>query len=258
MILPILPGGRPTSATIGPPVPAAAGLGKELRRSLPVLLAEALEKIGSQIEVEILDPLLCADSAEQLAKTFERVFPKFRDYYISTLLITWGVLQEDAQRLSSLTIRSYEESEDFIRSRGPHWIGREASLNALHATATMIRIAKAAARLFDVERSVDPHADGDAWANSMVAFGLAFSAVLVSLTALENGRTSSSKFENVSILAHWSRGYAVQAYHFTKRLGLVKPVRPTAPIAPSDEEDTFLAEAGLDEYAEALARYDQP
>src|SRR5439155_27184449 len=105
LILPILPGGRIASATVGPPVPAAAALGRELRQSLPPALVEALDKIGDQIEVEILDPLLCAASVEQLARTFERVFAKFRDYYVSTVLIMWGFLQEDAQRFSALTIR---------------------------------------------------------------------------------------------------------------------------------------------------------
>src|SRR5438132_6947613 len=118
-ILPMLPGDRMVSATVGPPVPAAAALGRELRQSLPPALVEALDKISDQIAVEILDPLLCAGSVEQLARTFERVFPKFRDYYLSTVLIMWGFLQEDAQRFSALTIRSFQESEPLIRERGP-------------------------------------------------------------------------------------------------------------------------------------------
>src|SRR5438132_11983253 len=118
LILPMLPEGRMASATVGPPVPAAIALGGELRQSLPPALLEALDKIGDQIAVEILDPLLCAASVEQLARTFEGVFPKFRDYYLSTVLIMWGFLQEDAQRFSALTIRSFQESEHLIRARG--------------------------------------------------------------------------------------------------------------------------------------------
>src|SRR5258706_6591571 len=140
LILPMLPGGRMVSAAVGPPVPAAAALGKELRQSLPPALVEALDRIGEQIEAEILDHLLRAASLEELARTFERVFPKFRDYYVSTVFIMWGFLQEDPQRLSVLTIRSFQESEELIRARGPHWIGRDASLNALQGLATLIRI----------------------------------------------------------------------------------------------------------------------
>ena len=40
------------SAAVGPPVPAAAALGKELRQSLPPALVEALDRIGEQIEAE--------------------------------------------------------------------------------------------------------------------------------------------------------------------------------------------------------------
>src|SRR5437016_5081582 len=113
----MLPGDRMVSAAVGPPVPAAA-LGRELRQSLPSTLVEALDKISDQIATEVFDPLLCAASVEQSARTFERVFPKFRDYYISTLLILLAFHQEDPERFSALTIRSFEESENFIRLNG--------------------------------------------------------------------------------------------------------------------------------------------
>ena len=248
-------------ATVGPPVPATAALGRELRQSLPPSLVEALDKIGDQIAIEILDPLLCAASVEQLARTFERIFPKFRDYYVSTVLIMWGSLQEDSQRFSALTIRSFQESEHLIRTRGPHWIGNDASLNALHGLATIIRIAKVATKLFDRERPVDLRVNeshAEPLANSIIAYAMAFSAVLASLTSLANGRMTSSKLENVAALAHWSKSYAVQAYHVTKLIGLLKTAPPDSHVGPSVEEDLVLAEAGLDSYAEVLRQDDQP
>ena len=249
-------------ATVGAPVPAVAALGGELRRSLPPALVEALDRIGDQIEVEILNPLLCAVSVEQLARTFELVFPKFRDYYVSTVLIMWGSLQEDPERFSALTIRSFQQSADMIRARGAHWIGQDASLNALHGLATIIRVAKAATRLFDRDTSAEIWADqssGESWANSIIAYAMAFSSVLAPLTALANGRTTSGRLENVATLAHWSKSYAVRAYHFTKVIGLLKEASPpNSPVSPSDEEDLALAEAGLDSYAEMLRQDDQP
>src|SRR5439155_20499052 len=161
-------------------------------------------------------PLLCAASVEQLASTFERGFAKFRDYYVSTVLIMWGFLQEDAQRFSALTIRSFQESEHLIRTRGPQWIGQNASLNALHGLTTIIRIAKVATRLFDQETSAEFRANdsgAEPWANSIIAYALSFSSVLASLTALANDRVTSGKLENVATLAHWSKAYAIQAYH---------------------------------------------
>src|SRR6266581_411192 len=113
----------------------------------------------------------------------------------STLLILWGFLQEDPQRFSALTIRSFEESENLIRSGGPRWMGQDATLNALHALATITRVAKAALHLFDHKASGDIQGDasvGEAWANSIVGFVMAFSAVLAALTALPNGRKTSA------------------------------------------------------------------
>jgi hypothetical protein len=228
---------------------------------LPPALVEALDKIGDQIQVEILDPLLYAPSIEQLARTFGCVFPKFRDYYVSTVLIMWGFLQEDAQRFSALTIRGFQQSEALIRARGSHWIGHNASLNALHGLVTIIRIAKAATRLVDRERPAELHANesrAEQWENSIIAYAMAFSSVLAALTALENGRTLSPKLENVASLAHWSKSYAAQAYHLTKALGLLKTSRSVAPVGTGDEEDAVLAEVGLDAYLEALAQADLP
>ena len=244
-------------APVCPPVPTVASLGRELRQSLPPALIEALDKIGGQIEIEILEPLLCAASVEQLARTFENAFPKFRDYYVSTVLIMWGFLQEDAERFSALTIRSFQQSEDLIRRRGSHWIGQDASLNALLGLATIIRVAKVATRLIGRERSAELQS-AEPWANSIIAYAMAFSSVLAALTALENGRTTSVRLENIASLAHWSKSYAAQAYHLTKTLGILKTSPPAAPIGPSDGEDAVLAEAGLDDYVEALAQDDQP
>src|SRR5580658_4391955 len=149
VVFPILPEGRMASVAVGPMAPGATVPGNELRRILPPALVVALERIADQIGDEIFTPLLQASSVEKLARTFERVFPKFRDYYASTIFIVWGWLQEDPQRFSALTIQSFQESEQLIRSHGPRWIGQDASLNALHGLATINRIAKAAAVILD-------------------------------------------------------------------------------------------------------------
>jgi hypothetical protein len=249
------------SATVGPPVPGAAALGRELRQSLPPAIVNALDNIGSQIQVEILDPLLCTTSIEQLAKIFEQVFPKFRDYYASTIFMLWGVLQEDPQRFSALTIRSFQESENLIRAHGPRWIGQAASLNALQGLAAVTRIAKAATTFFDKESAAGFHSntsDAELWANSVVAYVMAFSGVSAPLTALEAGRTTAAKLENIAALAHWSKHFAVRAYHFTKALGVLKTRQRYAEIGSNEEEDLILAEAGLDSYVELLAQDDRP
>lgn len=261
MVLPSLPAGRLPSAAVGQLVPAATAPGNELRRILPPALVVALDRIGDQIGEEIFDPLLHAASVEELARSFERVFPKFRDYYASTIFIIWGWLQEDPQRFSALTVGSFRESERLIRSHGPRWIGRDASLNALHGLATIIRIAKAAGVLLDKQRPADLPSNesvAEASANALVAYVMAFSAVVASLTALAGGRTPTARLENVAALAHWSKSYAVNAYHLAKTSGLLKTVRPGRPVGRSEEEDLVLADAGLDSYAEGLAQDDRP
>jgi hypothetical protein len=248
------------SATVGPPIPGAAALG-ELRRSIPPSLVEALDKIGDRIRVEILDPLLCACSDEELAATFERVFPKFRDYYVWSILILQGSLHEDVQRFAALTIRSFRESEDLIRSAGPKWMGQAAYLNALHGVSTIIGIVKAAARLIEQGRLADigtNQALVEQWANSLLAYTLAFSALLAPLTALAEGNATSARLENVVALASQSTRYAVKAYHLSKVIGLLKTMPFHGPGDQGDEEDLILAEAGLEVYVEMLRQYDLP
>ena len=259
-IVPMLPGCRVASTTVGPPVPAGVALGRELRQSLPPALVEALDRISDQIDVEVLGPLLCAASVDQVARAFERNFPKFRDYYVSTIFIMWGFFQEDPERFAALTIRSFKESEELVRQHGPHWIGRDASLNVLHGLATIVRVAKAGTRLFDREGSVELRVDEsetELWANSIIAYAMAFSAVLAALTALVNGRATAARLENVVALAHWSKSYAGRAYHFAKILGFLNVQRSTFPVGVS-EEDMLLAEAGLDSYAEGIEQDDRP
>jgi len=260
LIFPILPEGR-MAATVGPSVPTTAAFGRELRQSLPPALVEALDRIGDQINTEILDPLLSAASVEQAAGIFERLFPTFRDYYISSVLILWGFLREDTQRFSSLTIRGFQESELLIRETGPRWIGQDASLNALNGIATVIRVANLVARLVYQGESGALRANesrAEPWADSVIAYAMAFSSVLAALTALGDARTTSHRLENVAALAHWSKTFAAQAYHFTKTLGVIKTSQPVAPIGGSDEADAVLAGAGLSDYVEMLAREDRP
>lgn len=87
---------------------------------------------------------------------------------------------------------------------------------------------------------------------------MAFSSVLVSLTALASSRNTPGKLEYIAALAHWSKNYAVQAYHFTKLIGLLGTTPSNDRLGPNEAEDLVLAEEGLDSYAEMLRQDDQP
>jgi hypothetical protein len=196
------------SVAVGPMAPGATVPETNSAGFCRPRLVVALDRIADQIGEEIFDPLLQAASVEQLARTFERVFPKVRDYYASAIFIVWGWLQEDPQRFSALTIRSFQESEHLIRSKGARWIGQEASLNALHGLATTTRVAKAVGVFLDKQEPADlwPNgSDAEAWANALIAYVMAFSAVHASLAALADGRTPSARLEKVADLANGAR-----------------------------------------------------
>ena len=135
-------------------------------------------------------------------------------------------------------------------------------MNALQGLTTITRVAKAATRFFDPEQSAALQADvsgAEQWANSIVGFAMAFSAVLAALTALSSGRKTSTRLENAATLAHWSKQYAVRAYHLTKGMGVFKPAKAAhMAISPDDPEDTMLAESGFDDFAQMLAKEDRP
>ena len=118
-----------------------------------------------------------------------------------------------------------------------------------------------APRLFDREWAAEHRVNesrAEPWANSIIAYAMAFSSVLSAMTALANGRTTASKLENVAMLAHWSKSYAVQAYHSSKLIGLLNTAKPNGQVGMGEEEDLALADAGLDNYAEMLRQDDRP
>jgi len=268
LLLPILPTGRPP-ATIGPAVPTSSTLNAELRQALPPALVSALDRLGEQIQIEVLEPLLCSGSTDDLRSVFERLFPRFRDYYLSTVLIIWANFEQDPQRFSAFTLRSFQASEKLIQAEGPKWMGEPATLDALLALFTITRTAKAAIRITGRTTLNTSQEGAERWANWVVAFGMAFSGVVYSLNLLAAERTTAVRLENIATLAHWAKTYAVQCYHDAKELGLLyAPQQPdsfadrdTARTASlpggTDADELELAEAGLAGYNEMLRQDEQ-
>lgn len=246
--------------TIGPAVPAVTALGAETRQALPPGLVEALDRVGDQVQIEVLDPLLCSEDLPQLTATFQRLFGKFRDYYISTVLIVWANLEADPQRFSALTLRTFQDYERLLNQHGPKWIGEDGTLNALQGLATITRVTKAGTRLLDRQPAITalPPAQPvtEECTKCLVAFAMAFSGVLSALAALAVGRISGVRLENAVALAHWSRTYAARAYHYAKEMHLLRPPEPRDFDGPGRcdtvEEDVALAEAGVSDYRRLL------
>jgi hypothetical protein len=60
-------------------------------------------------------------------------------------------------------------------------------------------------------RSNPKESGAEAWANTLIAYVMAFSAVRAFLAALADGRTPSANLENEAALANWSKSYSVNA-----------------------------------------------
>jgi hypothetical protein len=232
-------------------LPAYATVGEDLRRTLPGPIVEALERIVEKIQMDVFDPLLYAAESEDLRRAFGRLFPRFSYDYLSVVFLIWAQIQEDHHRFLALGMRSLEASRSLIAERGGRWLGHEAILAVHFGLHTIGVIARAAARAPDRDLAFpDPQA-GNAIVQPMLAYTMAVSTVLFSLSSEEGLRGRPDK---VGQLAFWSKGYAEEAYGAAKRLGLLKPQTASGPLpTASDAEDILLANAGLEDYARLLA-----
>src|SRR5258708_4442747 len=175
---------QPAPVTLGPAVPSSTTLGAEIRGTLPPALLSALDSVGTQIQIEILDPLLSAPTQEQLTETFERVLPKFANYYESTIRILWGYFEQDPQRVAALTVRAYGGSEQFLREHGSQWLGHETMLSTLRGIATITKIAKASANFLETQVQAQASEAAVDWLRALIGYLMAFSSVGYALNQL--------------------------------------------------------------------------
>ncbi len=253
--LPEIAQSRFPPASVGPFMPPTTRLREEVRQALSPGLLGVLDGLAAQIQTQTLDPLLFAGSREELAKTFQRAYPKFRDQYLSMTLALWAAVEEDPQRFSAVVIPAFEESRDILRGRGRRYLGQDATLAALMGLDTIMRVSRATTKLLEQEKIEAVQLDeksAQEWATWIIAYFMAASGVLSSLAVGEQLR---GKRENVGQLAYWSKDYAVKVYHITKEIGLLQtPPHSGLLHQASDEEDFLLAEAGLDDYREFLLK----
>jgi len=231
--------------------PAYVTIGEDLRRSLPGRIVEALDRIVEKIQADVFDPLLYAAESDDLRRAFGRLFPGFTYDYVSVVFLIWAQIEQDPHRFLALGMRRLEASRSLIAERGGRWLSREAILAVQFGLHTIGVIARAAARVPDRDLTlIDPQA-GHAIVHPILAHAMAMSAVLSSLASEDQLR---GRPDNVVQLAFWSKAYAEEAYGAAKRLGLLKPRRPSGQLpTASDPEDILLANAGLEEYARLLA-----
>ncbi len=236
---------------VGIPLSAISSARAKLLKFLPPTVIKVLDGLWAQIENQIFEPLLRAESEEKLVTTFGRLYHRFTLHYVSAALTSLAAVEEDPERFIVVTALGFQEAENLLRERGPKWIGREATVAALVGFNTMALVAQAAPR-FLVQPTRVPEDLAKEWAATTMAYMLAALAVVYALT---NEKVARGRWANAAQLAYWSKGYAAKVYDLSKRLNLLKAPYPPGPLPEeSDDEDLLLAEAALKGYRELLAK----
>ncbi|MGH7406542.1 MAG: hypothetical protein ACREKF_00820 [Candidatus Methylomirabilales bacterium] len=185
--------------------------------------------------------------------TLQRLYPSFVQHYLSATLVLAGALEDDPQRMGVLASPGFAEAHRTLTDRGAERIGREATTAALMGLDTMARIGRRALRGWGQA----PRATEDVlhpWASIAFASMLSILAVTSLLSRDEQLRGGAG---NATVLAYWSKGYAVNLYDLSNRLGLLQPAPPLGPLPEeSDEEDTLLSQAREEDYLKLLADED--
>lgn len=246
----------PFPPAVSGPLPPSGTLPPTLRRMFPPPVVQALNGLWQQMEAEALMPLFFADRTA-LAQQFQSVYPRFMSYYVSATLALLPSLK-DPSAASLIVDASFELLRAELRERGRARLGDDATLGALIGLHAMAGVLRAAAR-----RTVDSPEQREAlepMAGGLVALSTAYWLTIFSVSfALSQGDRFAGRWENIAQLAWWSRGYAAQIHDLAKRHGLLRVPPPPGPLPEaSTDEDSLLAEAGLEHWRELLARDEAP
>lgn len=224
----------------------------DLRNSLPASTVDALDALVDQIEKEVIDPLLCTETVEEMRHAFQERFSTFQSSYIGLTLVLWAALGEDRDRFIELTERGFDELRAGLVERGTPLLGEDAAAAAALALDGVARIARAAVRLLNqTDQEISPPEKVlREWTASIIASVMTLFAVH---SAVTRGDQLRGRHENVVLLARWAVGYATKAFDASKRLGLLRPASAPGPIPDeSDDDEILLANAGLDEFARGV------
>jgi hypothetical protein len=226
------------------PFPSVPGVRDSFDRALPPSTIEALLGLGKQLESDVLEPLIQAETTDDLSSLFQRLHPRFTLYYLAIGLGMLAALEGVDWRLRPLTAQAFREAEDVLLTRGPGRIGRDATLAAVLGVRTVARIARA------IGDQDPPESLTGEWTANFVAYMLASFALVFGLTRAE---PSGHVARNLAILANWSKHYAVRLHTLSRKIGLLRAVTaPGSTKEGSDADDLLLANTGLEDYPALL------
>lgn len=219
---------------------------QELEARLPRQVLIALEAISRQMESEVFSPILHVKEIEQLKEEFRRVCARYASLYISLSFLLWSEIGDIAS-LASIWTPIAAKFKAELESRGAETIGEEATNDMLVGLATMSRVNRKLFELAQASGEIDDSKELQGWT---IAYWLAASCVFY----YHFDKVGS--WQNVRVLAYWSRYYAAGVYKCAKSLGLIKVPVAKGPVAETSEDDRVLSEAGLDDLVAHLALED--
>lgn len=242
---PIAPMPVHTENPFGSPGVMFASEIQELEARLTRQVLNALEAISRQMETEIFEPILHAPGTEQLKEEFRRAFQRYANLYISLSFLLWSEMGDIAS-LASIWAPIVARFKAELESRGAETIGEEATNDMLVGLATVGPVNQ---KLFELAQAGAGDEVGDlkelqGWS---IAYWLASSCVYC------YHFDRKGNWQNVRVLAYWSRYYAAGVYKCAKSLGVIKVPVGKGRILKSSEEDRLLSEVGLEDFAERLA-----
>lgn len=216
----------------------------EARLAKPVL--NALEAISRQVEAEIYVPILHAPGIEQLQEQFTQRFQRYSSLYSSVAFLLWSVMPGITDFVG-IWAPMFARLKADLESHGPDTIGEEATNDMLVGLASvglvtreLLSIAQSGHEVDAEERDVQ---ELQSWS---VAHWMATSCVYYYHFNREGN------WQNVRLLAYWSRYYAIHVYQCAKSLGVIKVPVGKGRIRGPSEEDRLLSEAGLEDFTEHL------
>jgi hypothetical protein len=234
------------------PLPDMQQVAKRVIGIAPGDLSDAVESLEHYLDAAVLFPLLRSKNAHELDLQWEQVVPVYAGFYLS---VSW-LVSLAFQNAPSLLIKHVEEAhsdfERLIDERGAEKMGEQATINSLAAISGARRIAHQLwpptsddlAKLMNV-----PHQTQQAIIELSIKMWLCLNCILYIL----NDELASVAQEVIDELAYRARCNA-QAWHsLLSQTGLLSKVEADIPAERhSDEEEQWLAEAGIQEWAEQL------
>jgi len=201
---------------------------------LPEKFHELTDWLDAQLRRAVYDPLLRVEPVD-LPAAFQNVVIAYANSLRAVSALALTALGGDIARLFELAERELVLLEDRLQRLGPAAMEGEAVDSALAGIRLRRRVTRGL-------RHAPVLTAGLEVLGALVAQTMA-------LSTIGYGLTVRARRENLEILAHWSRAYAVKAYAAAKAAWLLAAPSPAeAAPAVSDPDDRELADRGLAHY----------